>query len=181
MQTPTTSGTRSWKRGETILAIDFMQAILIRAHHANNLVAKANTDKKSQTFKEMVPERCRDFNDLFDKDNFDELPEPKMWDHAIELTPNASANLDCKVYPLNRNEQAELDKFLDENLLSRRIRPSKSPMASLFFFIKKKDGKLRPVQDYCKLNEMTIKNCYPTPPHLGVNGQATRRQILFQT
>ncbi len=34
-------------------------------------------------------------------------------------------------------------------------------MASLFFFVKKKDGKLRPVQDYCKLNEMTIKNCYP--------------------
>ncbi len=30
-------------------------------------------------------------------------------------------------------------------------------MASPFFFVKKKDGKLRPVQDYCKLNEMTIK------------------------
>ncbi len=41
-----------------------------------------------------------------------------MWDHAIELTPNTSTNLDCKVYPLNRNEQAELDKFLDENLSS---------------------------------------------------------------
>ncbi len=29
-----------------------------------------------------------------------------MWDHAIELTPNTNANLDCKVYPLNRNEQS---------------------------------------------------------------------------
>ncbi len=48
---------------------------------------------------------------LFEKENFDELPEPKAWDHAIELIPNASANLDCKVYPLNRNKQAELDKF----------------------------------------------------------------------
>jgi len=28
------------------------------------------------------------------------------------------------------------------------IRPSKSPYAAPFFFIKKKDGKLRPVQDY---------------------------------
>ncbi len=36
-------------------------------------------------------------------------------------------------------------------------------MASLFFFVKKKDGKLRPVQDYRKLNEMTIKICYPLP------------------
>ena len=36
-------------------------------------------------------------------------------------------------------------------------------MASPFFFVKKKDGKLRPVQDYRKLNEMTIKNRYPLP------------------
>jgi hypothetical protein len=36
-------------------------------------------------------------------------------------------------------------------------------MASPFFFVKKKDGKLRPVQDYRKLNEMTIKNRYSLP------------------
>ena len=36
-------------------------------------------------------------------------------------------------------------------------------MASPFFFVKKKDGKLRPVRDYWKLNEMTIKNHYPLP------------------
>ncbi len=125
-----TSGTRGWKREKTILAIDFMQAILIHAHHANDLTARANADKKSKMFKEMVPDWCRDFNDLFDKDNFNKLPEPKMWDHAIELTPNASANLDCKIYLLNRNEQAELDKFLDENLSSGRIQSSKLPMAS---------------------------------------------------
>ncbi len=64
-----------------------MQAILIRTHHANDLAAKANADKKSKMFEEMVSEWCRDFIDLFDKDNFDELPEPKTWDHAIKLTP----------------------------------------------------------------------------------------------
>ena len=36
-------------------------------------------------------------------------------------------------------------------------------MASPFFFIKKKDGKLRPCQDYQYLNEWTIKNAYPLP------------------
>jgi hypothetical protein len=34
-------------------------------------------------------------------------------------------------------------------------------MASPFFFIKKKDGRLRPVQDYRRLNEITVKNKYP--------------------
>jgi len=32
-----------------------------------------------------------------------------------------------------------------------------------FFFIKKKNGKLRPVQDYRPINEWTIKNRYPLP------------------
>jgi hypothetical protein len=36
-------------------------------------------------------------------------------------------------------------------------------MASPVFFIKKKDGSLRLVQDYRVLNSMTVKNCYPLP------------------
>ena len=36
-------------------------------------------------------------------------------------------------------------------------------MASPFFFVKKKDGKLRPCQDYQFPNEWTIKNAYPLP------------------
>jgi hypothetical protein len=56
-----------------------------------------------------------------------------------------------------------LEEFIEENLSSGRIRPSKSPMASPFFFVKKADGKLRPTQDYRKLNKATIKNRYPLP------------------
>ena len=36
-------------------------------------------------------------------------------------------------------------------------------MATPFFFVKKKDGKLRPCQDYRYLNEHTVKNAYPLP------------------
>jgi Reverse transcriptase (RNA-dependent DNA polymerase) len=43
------------------------------------------------------------------------------------------------------------------------IRPSKSPYKSRFFYIKKKDGKLRPVQDYHPVNRWTICNAYPLP------------------
>src|SRR5258708_1372733 len=41
--------------------------------------------------------------------------------------------------------------------------PSKSPMGAPVFFIKKKDGSLCLVQDYRKLNEITVKNSYPLP------------------
>jgi hypothetical protein len=60
-------------------------------------------------------------------------------------------------------EQEELDKFLDKNLAKGYIQPSKSSMASPFFFISKKDGKLCPCQDYRKLNLGTVKNTYPLP------------------
>lgn len=82
--------------------------------------------------------------------------------HTIELTPGTKP-VNCKVYPLNLDEQKALDEFLEENLWSRWICPLNSPMASPFFFVKKNDDTLWPVQDYQKLNNMTIKNCYPLP------------------
>ena len=85
------------------------------------------------------------------------------WDHAIELVPDTQL-FSTKVYPLALVEQKQSDDFLKENLKSRCICPSKSPMASPVFFIKKKDGSLCLVQDYWKLNMMKVKNAYPLPP-----------------
>ena len=68
-----------------------------------------------------------------------------------------------KNYNLTLAEQLELDKFLEENLEKGYIWPSQSPMASPFFFVSKKDGKLWPCQDYRYINEWTIKNSYPLP------------------
>ena len=60
-------------------------------------------------------------------------------------------------------EDAALQDFIKEQLAKGYIMKSKSPYASPFFFIKKKDGKLHPVQDYQRVNEYTIKNEYPLP------------------
>ena len=62
-----------------------------------------------------------------------------------------------------QDKQKALLKFVREQQAKGYIHPSKSPYAALFFFIKKKDGKLRLVQDYQWLNEWTIKNRYPLP------------------
>ena len=53
--------------------------------------------------------------------------------------------------------------FLEKNLCTRQIQPSKFPIAAPVFFIKKKDGSLCLVQDYHALNAITIKNRYPLP------------------
>ena len=79
-----------------------------------------------------------------------------MWDHAINLKPDVPQTLDCKVYPLSPTKDIALQTFIAENLDKGYIQQSKSPYAFLFFFIKKKNGDLHPVQDYRKLNAFTV-------------------------
>jgi len=115
-----------------------------------------------KNWKNVVPHNYHDYEDIFTKKDFDKLPERRPWDHAIELSPDFKP-IDCKNYSLSKQEDEQLTKFIEENIRTGRIRPSKSPMASPFFFVKKKDGALRPTQDYRKLNDATIKNRYPLP------------------
>src|SRR5712671_3959189 len=56
-----------------------------------------------------------------------------------------------------------LKEFLDEHLKWGTIHRSAAPVASPFFFIQKKGGSLRPVQDYQVLNEVMVKDAYPLP------------------
>jgi len=114
---------------------------------------------------------------VFTKKDFDILLEHCKWDHAIELIPGAEPK-SSKVYPLSLLEQAELDAFLEENLHTRRIRPLKSSIAAPMFFIKKKDGSLRLVQDYRVLNAVTIKNRYLLPLISELVSQLCRAQYF---
>ena len=68
-----------------------------------------------------------------------------------------------KVYSLLREEREEMHKFIQEQLRKGYIRPLKSPQMALVFFVGKKDGKKRMVQDYRYLNKWTIKNNYSLP------------------
>ncbi len=49
---------------------------------------------------------------------------------------------------MNRVEDEAVQKFLHDELEKGYIRESKLPYASSFFFVCKKDGKMRLVQDY---------------------------------
>ena len=93
---------------------------------------------------------------------FNKLPPHQVWDHCIESDKDFVPT-NGKIYSLSPDEQKALDCFIEENLRTGRIRHSHSPMASPFFFILKGDGSLRPVQDYRKLNEHTVKDHYPLP------------------
>jgi hypothetical protein len=91
------------------------------------------------------------------------LPRHIIWDHAIELLPGALNSLPGWLLLLKQDKIVEAHKFMTEHLKRGTIHKSWSPYAANFFFIKKKDGKLCPVQDYWPINKWTKWNCNVSP------------------
>ncbi|GBE79604.1 hypothetical protein SCP_0208040 [Sparassis crispa] len=108
-------------------------------------IQKAGGAKKK--LEELIPSCLMGYKDVFEKKVAERFPSSRAWDHAIDLKPEFVPK-DCKIYPLSPKEQTALDEFLDENTRKGYIQPLISPMASPFFFVGKKDGSLRPCQDY---------------------------------
>ena len=90
------------------------------------------------------------------------MPTRKIWDHVIDVREEFVPRKE-KVYPLSREVREEVREFMKEQLRKGYIQPSKSPQTAPVFFVEKKDGKKRMVQNYKYLNEWTIKNNYPLP------------------
>ena len=99
---------------------------------------------------------------VFSKEATDHGPPSWPYDHEINLDDAFTPKIG-KVYPLSPNKWKATEDFLDKNLTSGKIHPSNSPQASPFFFIKKKNGGLRPCQDYRYINKHTICDAYPLP------------------
>lgn len=129
---------------------------------AQKLAQEAHRDEPTKTLEEMVPKEYHEYLDVFGERRTGTLPAERPWDHEIETKPDFEPK-GCKIYPLSPREQNSLDDWIKEQLEKGYIRPSKSPQASPFFFVGKKDGKLRPTQDYRYLNSGTKKNEYPIP------------------
>jgi hypothetical protein len=110
------------------------------------------------------PDYIKPYAHLFEKQNFEKLPKRRKWDHAITFTPDAPMEIKAKAYPMTAAEMEILDEFIKKELAAGKIRESKSPYASPCFFIGKKESTdKRLVQDYRKINEVTVKDQTPLP------------------
>ncbi|KAI2650474.1 Transposon Tf2-6 polyprotein [Labeo rohita] len=89
---------------------------------------------------EAIPVQYRDLAEVFSKRSAARPPPHRPYDPAIDLVPGAT--------------NIELWK-------STWLRDSAPVPSTGFFFVKKKDGGLRPCVDYRGLNQITIKNRHP--------------------
>ncbi|KAI2668703.1 Transposon Ty3-I Gag-Pol polyprotein [Labeo rohita] len=111
---------------------------------------------------EKVPVPYCDLAEVFSKRSAAQLPPHRPYDLAIDLVPGAVLPRG-HLYSLSATEHQAMEEYVAEGLWAGTIRPSSSPVAAGFFFVKKKDGGLRPCVDYRGLNQITIKNRHPLP------------------
>ncbi|KAL0204569.1 hypothetical protein M9458_002587, partial [Cirrhinus mrigala] len=111
---------------------------------------------------EAIPVQYRDLAEVFSRRSAARLPPHRPYDLAIDLVPGAVPPRG-HLYSLSAQEQLAMEEYVAEGLRSGTIRPSSSPAAAGFFFVKKKDGGLRPCVDYRGLNQITVKNRHPLP------------------
>src|SRR6266702_752206 len=137
---------------------------MIREHTINATTATDLAVAAQQyTTKATIPPEHQQYTKVFSKEESKRYPLKQAWDHTIELKEGSPDAIDCKVYPLNQTEDVAIQEFIKKELDKGYICISKSPYASPFFFIQKKDGTLRLVQDYQKINALTVRNQYPLP------------------
>ena len=90
------------------------------------------------------------------------LPQHGPQDIAIDLMPNTDPP-SGKLYPMSQDKLALLRDYIEEMVMSGKIRPGKGTARSPIFFVKEKTGKMRLVVDYRGLNAITTKDKYPIP------------------
>jgi hypothetical protein len=111
-----------------------------------------------------IPQKYKRHWKVFDEESAKCFPPSRTENMRIKFMPNAPAELDCKIYPLNQKELETLCKYLADELAKGFIEDGSSLYTSPTFFIPKKDnGEYRLVVDYRKLNDITKKDHYPMP------------------
>ncbi|KAG2190953.1 hypothetical protein INT47_005641 [Mucor saturninus] len=81
--------------------------------------------------------------------------------HSIPV--NNTTPIRSRPYRLTWEEETALSKEITELLSLGLIRPSNGTWSSPVFFVKKRDGGLRLVVDYRRLNQVTVKDSFPLP------------------
>ncbi|RFN43552.1 pol polyprotein [Fusarium flagelliforme] len=123
-----------------------------------------------------VPQEYQVYNKLFKEELDTKVPQHSRWDHEIILK---SDDLPFqKIYNLNELELTTLRDYLEEELQKGNIRESTSLAGFPVMFVPKKNGKLRLVVDYRRLNDLTVKDRTPLPLITELKDRLQGKQIF---
>ncbi|CAF4637904.1 unnamed protein product, partial [Rotaria sp. Silwood2] len=94
-----------------------------------------------------------------------DISTPTQANTPIQHTINTGNNppISSRPYPRTPQQRRELQAEIHKMLQTNQIRPSNSPWSSPVIIHKKKDGSVRFLVDYRKLNSVTKKDSFPQP------------------
>jgi len=115
-----------------------------------------------ERLKFLIPSEYHLFLPMFCQSIATKLPLHRPYGHRIPLKEGFEPPFG-PLYCLARHELKAYKKWIEKNLDKGFIRSSSSPAGAQILFVKKGDGSLRLVVDYCGINQGTVKNCYPLP------------------
>jgi hypothetical protein len=98
--TPAATDDGSIEEGDQMFATCFQNEpaeVCATQNISQQLAEVFHKNSEIKSFRDLALDYLHDFEDVFSKTSFNELPAQKPWDHAIELIPDAQ-NKSCKVY-----------------------------------------------------------------------------------
>ena len=101
-----------------------------------------------------------EFHDVFAKDDSD-VGLTQVAEH--EINTGDAAPIRQRAYRIPMKMRDEYKRMIDDMAKNKIIRKSCSPWTAPTILVKKKDGSLRFVVDYRKLNAVTKRDTYPLP------------------
>lgn len=106
-----------------------------------------------------VSSKYTDFSDLFSPKLAVGLSDHRSNDHAIKLEKDQQPSYGL-IYSLGPIKLETLKTYIENNLANSFIKSFKSPIKAPILLNKKPNESLRLYIDYCRLNNLTIKNWY---------------------
>lgn len=104
-----------------------------------------------------IPQEYAYFTHVFSKVQAFGLPLHHPLDCAMEMEEGLPWLTGC-LYTVSHPEEEAMRMYVKEALTQGIIYSSTTPTSSGFFYVKKKDGGLRPCIDYRRLNAITGKH-----------------------
>jgi hypothetical protein len=111
-----------------------------------------------------IPKEYRHHTKVFSEEAAKRFPPDREENMTIKLKPDAPDVINCKIYPLTKDERELLQKWILEEEALGRIYAGSSQYTAPVYFIGKKDSQEKQIiMDYQCLNKWTIHDNNPLP------------------
>ena len=112
------------KKEKRVVTLEEEKIVRWAVNNKENWRREEVVEVDHRKIEKMVPQKFLRWKKVFGKVESKRILTRKIWDHAISLKEMFKSRKG-RIYPLSKNEREEVQKFVEDQLRKRYIRPSK--------------------------------------------------------